>query len=58
MAGCHKATMVRLCDIGQRRRAAVIKPSFGQCMEIGNMVCELVHQTHAQSARLGEGVEQ
>ena len=58
LAGCHEATMVRLCDVGQRRRAAVIKPSFGQCMEIGNMVCELVHQKYAQPARLGEGVEQ
>jgi hypothetical protein len=56
--GCYEAAMVRLCNVGQRRCAAVIKPSFGQCMEIGNMVCELVHQTPAQPAGFGEDVEQ
>jgi hypothetical protein len=58
MPRCPEATVVRLCDCNQCRRAAEIKPPFGHCMEIGNVAREVVHQTYAQPAGLGEDVEQ
>jgi hypothetical protein len=50
--------MVGLYDCGQRRCPAVVEAWFGRHMEIGDLAGELVHQRRAQSAGLGERVEQ
>jgi hypothetical protein len=54
----HQASMVRLYDCGERRRATEIIASLGDCMEIGNMAGELVYEGCPQPAGLSEGVEQ
>ena len=53
-----ETAMVGLNDRRQRRCPAVIKASFGHQVEVGDLAGELVHQRRAQSAGLGEGVEQ
>jgi len=50
--------MVGLYDCRERFCAAAIVLSLRDCVEIGNMAGELVHQARAQPAGLSQRIEQ